>query len=77
MPRRSRSRSGTSGFQRSSPTPQRHNNVPQQTSKVPAPHSNSGLSATQGRQPGLFANMASTAAGVAIGSTVVSNFLLF
>ena len=74
MPRSGRSGGRSSGFSRqaprqSAPTPQRRSNVPaaQPASSVAAPQQ-------QAKQPGLFANMASTAAGVAVGSTIVCLF---
>ena len=49
----------------SRPAPSRPSNVPAQR-----PASSVSQPAPQQKQPGLFANMASTAAGVAVGSTV-------
>jgi len=62
MPRRSGG-GRSSGFSR--PRPASNLPAPRPASKVAAP------APPQPRQPGLFANMASTAAGVAVGSTVV------
>lgn len=70
MPRRSGG--ARSSFQRpSAPKPQARQSSPP-PSRVPAPApTNSVGTPSTGKQPGLFANMASTAAGVAVGSTVV------
>jgi len=75
MPRGSRSGGGRSSFSRpastsaprSAPRP-----APPPTRNVPAapPPSAVAPPAAQPKQPGLFANMASTAAGVAVGSTI-------
>merc|ERR1711860_393046 len=71
MPRGSRSSGGRSSFSRpmstSQPAPR-----PAPSRNVPAapPSSSVGTPAAQPKQPGLFANMASTAAGVAVGSTI-------
>ena len=75
MPRGGRRSSGRSSpmFGKASP-PSRA--PPRPVSSVPAarPASSVAQPATQQpRQPGLFGQMASTAAGVAIGSTVVSS----
>lgn len=54
--------------------------APQAPSRVPArtptAHPPAHPPAAQPRQPGLFGQMAATAGGVAIGSTVVSGVLL-
>ena len=73
MPR-SGGRSGggrSSGFSR--PAPRR--SAPAPRSYVPASQPASSVAAPQqqAKQPGLFANMASTAAGVAVGSTIVNS----
>lgn len=73
MPRGGRRSSGRSSpmFGKASPPPRA---PPRPVSSVPAarPASSVAQPAPQQRQPGLIGQMASTAAGVAIGSTVVS-----
>jgi len=63
MPRGSRSSGGRSSSTFSRPAPSR--NVP-----APRPAPAAAVATPQPRQPGMFAQMASTAAGVAVGSTV-------
>lgn len=74
MPRGGRRSSGRSSpmFGKASPPPRA---PPRPVSSVPAarPASSVAQPTPQQRQPGLFGQMASTAAGVAIGSTVVSS----
>ena len=75
MPRGGRRSSGRSSpmFGKASPPPRA---PPRPVSSVPAARPASSVAQPapqQSRQPGLFGQMASTAAGVAIGSTVVSS----
>lgn len=70
MPRR-----GGGGSARASPTRARSpvSNVPARAPPpppAPVPHSAPQASVAQPRQPGMFAQMATTAAGVAVGSAV-------
>ena len=68
--------SGFSSSRRAPPPPRVPAKVP---AAVPAhpPAASSAVGAAQPRQPGLLANMASTAVGVGIGSAVVSNSDLY
>ena len=72
MPRGGRRSSGRSSpmFGKASPPPRA---PPRPVSSVPAARPASSVAQPAPQQPGLFGQMASTAAGVAIGSTVVSN----
>ena len=77
MPRGGRRSSGRSSptFSRAPPAVPRA--PPKPTSSVPAAKPASSVAqptAARPQQPGLFGQMASTAAGVAIGSTVVGYF---
>merc|ERR1712013_646897 len=73
MPRGGRSRSSSPSGGRSfstrspSPSPAPSRNVP---ARAPAPAPPAHPPAPQPKQPGMFAQMASTAAGVAVGSTI-------
>ena len=77
MPRRSRSGDRSSAFSRPASTTASRS-VPKSSHPrshvptTPPPASASTSFPAQPKQPGLFANMVSTAAGVAVGSTVVS-----
>ena len=72
MPRGGRRSSGRSSptFGRAPPPAPRAS--PRPSSSVPAARPASNVAQATPQQPGLFGQMASTAAGVAIGSTVVS-----
>ena len=70
---------GMSSARRAPPPPP--SRVPARASPPPPPapvHAQpSAVGAAQPRQPGLLANMASTAAGVAVGSAVVGSCMQF